>query len=106
MLKKLSLRFKILFGSSITLILMIGIGVIGTRGVNSLVESNKMVDHTHIVISEANEILASAVNMETGMRGYLLSGKDDFLKPYTDARDHLYKLLSALSQTVSDITNK
>ncbi len=35
------------------------------------------VDHTHEVIADAEELLASAVDMETGMRGYLLAGKFD-----------------------------
>jgi len=45
-------------------------------------ETTGWVDHTHIVIAEANSILASAVDMETGMRGYLLAGKNEFLAPY------------------------
>ena len=31
-------------------------------------------------------IEAAAVDMETGMRGYLLAGQEGFLDPYTDGR--------------------
>ncbi len=104
MFKEMSLKVKILLGSSITLILMIVIGFIGKRGVHSLVVTNKWVDHTHIVISEANEILASAVNMETGMRGYLLAGDEKFLSPYNDGKRSFYLQIKELSETVSDNT--
>ncbi len=81
---------------------MVVIGFIGKRGVNSLVDTSKWVDHTHIVISEANEILASAVNMETGMRGYLLAGDDAFLEPYNAGVKHFEDIDNALITTVSD----
>ena len=35
-----------------------------------------------LVISQAKELLVQATNMETGMRGFLLAGKEEFLEPY------------------------
>ena len=34
------------------------------------------VEHTSKVLAAAAQILANAVDMETGMRGYLLAGED------------------------------
>ena len=44
-------------------------------------KNEEMVTHTYEVIGEANSVLSAAVDMETGMRGYLLAGKDEFLAP-------------------------
>ncbi|MDB4444537.1 methyl-accepting chemotaxis protein [bacterium] len=61
-----------------------------------------MVDHTHTVIQEAMKIEAAAVDMETGMRGYLLAGKEGFLDPYKGGQKKFSELMAALKTTVND----
>ncbi|MGB1027010.1 MAG: CHASE3 domain-containing protein, partial [Rhodospirillaceae bacterium] len=58
--------------------------------------------HTYRVIGMANELLAAAIDMETGMRGYLLAGKEEFLEPYNGGQARFDDLLQTLSRTVSD----
>ncbi|MCP4697333.1 MAG: GAF domain-containing protein, partial [Gammaproteobacteria bacterium] len=69
---------------------------------DSMIETNRWVAHTHRVIARATEILASAVDMETGMRGYLLAGREEFLEPYADGEQHFFKLAAKLKKTVAD----
>ncbi|MCP4688130.1 MAG: chemotaxis protein [Desulfobacterales bacterium] len=65
-------------------------------------DAARWVEHTHGVIAAANEILAAAVDMETGMRGYLLAGKKEFLDPYKGGRERFEGLVASLSKTVDD----
>lgn len=102
MWKKISLRAKVIGGSCITLVLMVILGIVSINATTSLTETGKWVNHTHEVIGEANNILASAVNMETGMRGYLLAGKEGFLAPYTQGKEDFHKEIASLSKTVDD----
>ena len=44
------------------------------------------VEHTHEVLANAAHLLALGVDMETGMRGFLLAGKEGFLAPTTTAK--------------------
>jgi len=68
-----------------------------------ILENNEdWVSHTAKVIEKANILLAAAINMETGMRGYLLAGKEEFLEPYTKGRTEFESLIKDLTQTVSD----
>lgn len=68
-----------------------------------IIKSNrKWVDHTNKVIAQANEILAAAVDMETGMRGYLLAGKEQFLEPYNNGGRKFDSMVMELKQTVND----
>ena len=60
------------------------------------------VTHTYGVIGEANNILAAAVDMETGMRGYLLAGREDFLAPYESGSASFFGLSESLKETVND----
>ena len=73
-----------------------------TSNLHSLEESTDMVDHTHEVIQEAMKVVASAVDMETGMRGYLLAGKEEFLAPYETGKNNFYGTLEKLAKTVND----
>ena len=70
--------------------------------VNELKQLNRWVEHTYNVIATAQAIVASAVDMETGMRGFLLAGQEQFLAPYTGGKTHFYQLIDELAQTVSD----
>ena len=99
---KLGLKMKILAGASVPLTLLLILGFISINSINTITETNKMVEHTHKVIKESNNIIGSAVDMETGMRGYLLAGKEDFLDPYKGGEKATYKQISSLKQTVND----
>lgn len=70
--------------------------------ISELKQLNSRVEHTYKVIATAQNIIAAAVDMETGMRGFLLAGDDDFLAPYTQGKVQFTKLINSLSSTVSD----
>ncbi|HCY87535.1 MAG TPA: hypothetical protein DHV36_20545, partial [Desulfobacteraceae bacterium] len=67
-----------------------------------IAETTGWVTHTRNVIQTANAILASAVDMETGLRGYLLAGKEGFLDPYKAGQKKFTDLIASLSDTVND----
>ncbi|MFD2206274.1 CHASE3 domain-containing protein [Kiloniella antarctica] len=62
----------------------------------------KEVNNTNGVIIKGNAVFKAAVDMETGMRGYLLAGQEEFLKPYTDGSKELFKVTADLKQVISD----
>jgi len=73
-----------------------------STNIEELRELSQRVEHTYRVIATAQAIVASAVDMETGMRGFLLAGQDEFLTPYINGKEQFYTLISQLSNTVSD----
>jgi methyl-accepting chemotaxis protein len=91
-----------MFGSGITLVLFGILGALSLSSLGSLQESSKMVNHTHTVIADAKSIEAAAVDMETGMRGYLLAGKSEFLNPYNGGAKSFKERVGALKEVVSD----
>ncbi|WP_419905612.1 CHASE3 domain-containing protein [Kiloniella sp.] len=62
----------------------------------------KEVNDTNGIIIQANAVFKAAVDMETGMRGYLLAGQEDFLKPYTEGSKELFKITAGLKETIAD----
>ena len=65
-------------------------------------ESRGWVVHTNRVMASAKDIIAAAINMETGVRGYLLSGKDEFLEPFEEGQKKFKVIRLQLQKTVSD----
>jgi len=61
-------------------------GFFGFRAIQSLYTSEYWVAHTWQVINQVERIMSLAKDAETGSRGYLLTGDDSYLQPYTDAR--------------------
>ncbi|WP_434581021.1 response regulator [Pseudomonas sp. Z5-35] len=60
------------------------------------------VGHTDRVINNANEALKLSVDLETGMRGYLLSGDEHFLDPYEVAKPRIAVALDTLLELTAD----
>ncbi|TWC23005.1 MULTISPECIES: response regulator [unclassified Pseudomonas] len=60
------------------------------------------VGHSDRVISNANEAIKLSVDLETGMRGYLLSGDEHFLDPYEIAKPRIAVALETLLELTAD----
>jgi CheY-like chemotaxis protein/CHASE3 domain sensor protein len=60
------------------------------------------VEHSQNVIGDANQISKLSAEMETGMRGFLISGDDSFLSPYQMARPRIEAEIASLAQDVRD----
>ena len=101
-LNQLKLSTKLALGFAIPVVAMIFIAVTIFTSMVSLLEANRWVDHTHKVIAQGKSILSSMVDMETGMRGFLIAGDDGFLEPYIQGQTTYEKTINALKQTVSD----
>ncbi|MCZ6643665.1 MAG: methyl-accepting chemotaxis protein [Gammaproteobacteria bacterium] len=56
--------------------------VIVYDGVDDLIDTSGMVNHTHEAMAFADDLGAAMVDMETGLRGFLITGAEEFLDPY------------------------
>ncbi|GIZ13149.1 response regulator [Pseudomonas sp. NCCP-436] len=70
--------------------------------VGYLINAIRWVEHTDQVLNRASEVYKLTLDMETGMRGYLLSGNADFLAPYELARSKYQPLTEQLITMVAD----
>ena len=101
-LRSIPLKKKLLYSVALPLAFLVTIAVLSIWIIGRMKSANHWVDHTHKVMGEANLILGSAIDMETGMRGYLLAGKEEFLEPYNGGAETFEVKLKALKQTLSD----
>lgn len=101
-LGKLRAKHKIFLAFSALIAFSLVITVVSYINIQNMLDTNRWVSHTQHVLREADSILTSALDMETGMRGYLLSGKEEFLEPYHSGQKSVYGKLIQLETTVSD----
>ncbi|MCQ4271185.1 response regulator [Pseudomonas kuykendallii] len=67
-----------------------------------LLDVSRWVEHTDRVIAESNETLKLVIDMETGLRGYLITGDEIFLEPYQRARNEFVSKSTPLKELVAD----
>jgi len=65
-------------------------------------ETSHWVTHTHNVISSARLLIKLLVDMETGERGFLIVGQEEFLEPYNKGKLKFNRDLGQLKRIVSD----
>ncbi|MDH6169944.1 CheY-like chemotaxis protein/CHASE3 domain sensor protein [Variovorax boronicumulans] len=67
-----------------------------------LLSTISWVEHTDRVTRSASELQRRNIDMETGLRGFLLTGEESFLEPYQSALPRLKPDTDALRKLVSD----
>ncbi|MCG8361727.1 MAG: CHASE3 domain-containing protein [Pseudanabaenales cyanobacterium] len=68
----------------------------------SLVEDETWVQHTQVVRLETKHLLNALIDAETGVRGYGLTQRDEFLEPYNNALMIIPTAVDSLEQLVQD----
>ncbi len=99
-----NMKFKTLLttGNAVILLMLIVISVIMYNSVGSLIQTTFWVEHTHEVIGEANLLSKLMVDMETGQRGFMLTGNDNFLEPFNNGKKEFDKVMAKCKDLVSD----
>jgi len=70
------------FAFLVAFVLLAALGWQGKRSQEALLEANQSVNHSLEVITATQAILSSLQDIETGVRGFVLTGEPDYLEPY------------------------
>ena len=102
MLSRLTIAKKLGLGFGV-IILIIGV-LIGLvrRGLGEIDNTTQWNIHTYKVLEMSSNLLISLTNIETGMRGFALSGEDDFLAPLTEGKSNFDHAWTELKELTSD----
>ncbi len=102
MFRNLQLKWKLITGFGIPLFFMVVIAITVYKSLNKLLESNHWVNHTYEAIDLGTQITTSLINMETGFRGFLIGGSEEFLEPYHMGKKDFFSLIDKAKGHVSD----
>lgn len=76
--------------------------VISSLSVFRLVDNNLLERHTYEVMISIDAVISDLQNAETGQRGYVLTGRAEYLEPYTTASQVLSSDLQNLQDLIND----
>lgn len=102
MFKNMKFRTQLMLGNALVIVLIAIVGIVVYFSLSALTQNAKWVAHTHEVIEHGGTLVAEMVNMETGMRGFLVGGKEGFLDPYKSGAENFAEILSEAKSLVSD----
>ena len=95
-------RTKIILGFSVPLSLLAIISTVVYLSLGQLIETSTWVKHTQKVIADGKELEKLMIDMETGERGFLITGKDSFLEPFNQAKAVFDTKRQQLQKLVND----
>ena len=103
---KWNIGTKIGAGYALVFIALLLISVIAYTSINKLIDTAQWVTHTNIVLAEIRQMKSELQDVETGFRGYMLSGDEKFLTPFNDAVDQVGKGVQKLRELTKDNPNQ
>ncbi|MCW1887116.1 CHASE3 domain-containing protein [Luteolibacter flavescens] len=96
------LKARYLVPAIVALVMIIYGAVTSVRNTRAILVDAKGVDHTHRVMIELESCLIAMLNLETGHRGYVITGQEEYLAPYHDALDAVDQQMEALKALTDD----
>jgi methyl-accepting chemotaxis protein len=92
----ISAKLALAFAAMILITAAVGIGTYVKLGF--IEQSSGWTNHTYLVLETADAVMASMVDQETGVRGYLVSGDSRFLEPYRSGRADYEQAFAKIKQ--------
>jgi signal transduction histidine kinase len=91
--KSITMEQRLLMGLTVSLVIIVYISLLSISGIQSINKANENVEQTLVVKQGLAECLTMVVDVETGARGYLISGDESYTEPLKKATQLLPGLL-------------
>ncbi|MGA4450285.1 methyl-accepting chemotaxis protein [Ectopseudomonas chengduensis] len=102
MFANLSISQKLYAGFGVVLLIILILVLSTWRGFAEVDSTVKRNIHTYDVLNESASLLASLINVETGMRGFAITGREQFLAPLTEGERSFQQHLAQLRRLTAD----
>jgi PAS domain S-box-containing protein len=99
---QLNLERKTEIAIALVLSLLLGIGFFSYRSSTEFIHSSAQAVHSRDVRGSLQRILSLVEEIETGQRGYIITGEPSFLEPYQGATDHIENWLIHVNALMAD----
>lgn len=76
--------------------------VIAYRSMVVLSERAEWVNHTRHVLEQVEELISTLKDAETGQRGYIITGREEFLEPYREAIPRVDSVFQTVRRLTAD----
>jgi methyl-accepting chemotaxis protein len=97
---KIGRKLAISFATVVLIVVVLAVTVV--KSLSDMEMVNNWNVHSYQVLDQATNLVSGMVNQETGVRGFLVSGDQKFLDPYTSGQTIFSDAMTALKQLTSD----
>jgi CHASE3 domain sensor protein len=101
-MNRFSLRTNIIIGLVTLFFLLIATFLFTMRNSQRFIENERLLSQQQENIDNLKTTLTLMLDLETGKRGFILTGKSEFLEPYERAKEKLPVYLEALKKKITD----
>lgn len=98
----LKIGTRLYAGFGVVMVGMLAMFLLVHFNFNKVTRANEINVHTHQVIGNVASILENLVNIETGQRGFALTGQESSLEPVTAGKRDFQKAFEAAKKLTSD----
>jgi len=102
----MTLGRKILIGFIACAVILFGVAFFSFKNSEKFIASNTLVDQTNSVLYELSQILSAITSAETSIRGFIITGDDAYLEPFTNAERTIGEHLDKVKDLKKDNTNQ
>ncbi len=95
---KWTVEKKIAVGFGLVLAILLVVGFVSYRNTRKLIRDSNLVAHSHEVLDELEGTLSAVKDAETGQRGFIITGDDEYLQPYNAALPAIGRRLMRLKE--------
>ena len=95
---KWTVEKKIVAGFGLLLAILLVVGLVSYRNTRKLIRDGNLVAHSHEVLDELGGTLSALKDAETGQRGFVITGDEEYLRPYAAALPAMGRHLMRLKE--------
>lgn len=100
--KNLTFGRRLAVGFGFAAFVLLLVAAISYKTTDDLIDNEQLVSHTHEVRANLALVLSLLANAETGQRGFLLTGRDEYLAPYESSLGEIKTTLDNLRRLTAD----
>ena len=89
-------------GFGLSIAILIASSIASYICIHTLTDRAEWVAHTNLVLQQSEKVGSLLKDAETGQRGYMLTGIDSFLMPYSNATQNIFSAVEKLTSLTSD----
>ncbi len=102
----MTFKQKVTAGFGTALAILVLVGVLSYRSMVRSDEDREWVAHTHLVMEKLDAVLTNILDIESGERGFILTGQAEYLDAHNIALDRVRQNLNDIRDLTGDNSNQ
>jgi PAS domain S-box-containing protein len=95
-----SIERNVIIGLIVVFLVLIANTILSNQAANTLVRVGELVAHSHETQTELKDALSTLLQAESSARGYVITGDESYLEPYSQADGAIDRRLERLGQLI------